>query len=263
MLKNVFFALGTVIILAIAFMILPLDRVNWGRISVLPAATITVTGSATGDVSNQMANFGATVMATNADKQTAVNAVNQAMTTLINSVKNMGIADGDIKTQQVSVYQLPATPAPVPLQGGAISGSAGSTVIQPMPPYPIRGGGGDWQASNSITITLRDVSKASTLTDLLQSSGATSVYGPNFTTGENNSSDNDLLTKAVADAKSKAEVIAKAGGQTIGRMINVQESSASPIYPLAMAKEASGTSAPLQPGTSTLSKSVTVVFELK
>jgi uncharacterized protein YggE len=257
MLKNVFFALGTVVVLAIVVTFLPLDRINWGRFSVLPAATITVTGSATGDVSNQKASFGATVMVTNADKQTAVDSVNSKMTALIDVVKNFGIASEDIKTQSVSVYQIPATPVPV---RGTTGSSGASTLIYPVPPV---GNGGDWQASNSITITLRDVNKASGLADLLQSSGATSVWGPNFTTGDNTSADVDLLAKAVADAKSKAETIAKAGGQTIGRMINVQEGGSSPIYPLAMTKEASGTTTPTEPGTSTLSKSVTVVFELK
>lgn len=260
LMRNVFFALGTIIILVVGVAFLPLDKINWGRISVLPAATITVTGSSQGDIANNQASFSAIVTATNADKQTAVNAVNSDMTALINSLKVFGIADADIKTESVNVYQMPPSPRPVPQTGGT------QTMMYPYPVPPVPSGSGDWQATNSISITLRDVSKASALSDLLNKSGATNVYGPNLSVDAKNLSDADLLSKAVADAKTKAESIAKAGGQSLGKMINVQESGVN--YPLPMmfaTKDAAGTavSSPVQPGTTTLSKSVTVVFELK
>lgn len=262
MFKGIFLATFTIILLVIVVLYLPFSKINWGRISILPAATITVTGTAQSDVANSVATFGATVTATNADKQTAINTVNTKMTALITSVKNFGIADADIKTDNVSVYQLPQI---VPLQGSAGGGTNVQTQIYPLPPVPAPGNG-DWQASNSITITLRDVSKASGLSDILNNSGATNIYGPNLRTDTNTTAtDTDLLSKAVANAKSKAESIAKAGGQTLGAMINVQEEgTSSPIFPMTMmTKEAGSSGTPVQPGTSTLSKSVTVIFELK
>ena len=158
-----------------------------------------------------------------------------------------------------------ASPVPM-MQGQGTTNSAGSqTMMYPVPPQQASGSG-DWQASNSITITLRDVTKTSDLTDLLNKSGATSIYGPNLTTAVDTSAkDAELLTKAVADAKSKAQTIAKSGGQTLGKMINVQESGSN--YPMPMyaaAKDLRVTSsAPIQVGTSTLYKSVTVTYELK
>lgn len=256
MIKNIFLILLTIVLLAVAVIFLPLDRINWGRISILPAATITVTGSAQSDVANQTAGFSATVTSTNADKQTAVNAVNTKMTTLLAALKTFGIADADIKTDSVNVYQQPQ---PMPLQG-----SGTTTMMYPVP--PVRTGNGDWTASNSITITLRDVSKASGLSDILNSSGATNIYGPNLGVTPQNSSAGDavLLAKAVADARQKADSIAKAGGQTLGKMINVQEGGSNYPVPMMFAtKDSAGAGTPIQPGTTTLSKSVTVVFELK
>ncbi|CAN5289193.1 SIMPL domain-containing protein [soil metagenome] len=251
--RNIFFALGTILVLVVTVSILPVDKINWGRISILPAATITVTGSAEGTQTNQMATFNATVSSTNSDKATAVNKTNTSMTALIASLKNFGIADADIKTESVNVYQMPVA---VPQT---------QTMMYPVPPQGTSNG--DWQATNSITITLRDVSKASDLTDLLNKSGASNVYGPNLTVDPNSNNDSALLSKAVADAKAKAESIAKAGGQTLGKMINVQESGSSypmPMYAVTgMMKDSATLSAPVQPGTTNLSKSVTVVFELK
>ena len=244
MLKNIFFILLTFILLAAAVIFLPIDKVNWGRISILPAATITVTGTSQSDVANETAGFSATVSAVNADKQTAVNEVNTKMAALIKSIKDFGIADADIKTENVSVYQMPVSPVPVPQNGSA------QTLIYPVPPVAGGSQGGDWQASNSITITLKDVSKASLLSDLLNQSGATNVYGPNLAVGKNTSA-------------TDASLLAKAGNQTVGKMINVQESGSNYPIPMLYATKDAGTSSPIQPGTSTLSKSVTVVFELK
>src|SRR5258706_12838262 len=198
MLKNIFFILLTFILLAAAVIFLPIDKVNWGRISILPAATITVTGTSQSDVANETAGFSATVTAVNADKQTAVNEVNTKMAALIKSIKDFGIADADIKTENVSVYQMPVSPVPVPQNGSA------QTLIYPVPPVAGGSQGGDWQASNSITITLKDVSKASLLSDLLNQSGATNVYGPNLAVGKNTSAtDASLLARAVIDARHK------------------------------------------------------------
>ena len=258
--RNIFFALGTIILLTLSVVFLPIDRINWGRISILPAATITVTGTSQSDIANQTAGFSATITSTNADKQKATDDVNTKMTALIKSIKDFGIADADIKTESVNVYQMPVSPVPVPQNG-----SGAQTLIYPVPPVPGGSAGGDWQASNSITITLKDVSKASSLSDLLNQSGATNVYGPNLGVGTNTSAtDATLLAKAVADARQKAETIAKAGGQTVGKMINVQESGSNyPVPMLYATKDSAAVGSPIQPGTSTLSKSVTVVFELK
>lgn len=259
--KNIFFALGTIVLLAITITILPIDKINWGRISILPAATITVTGSAQGNVANQLGTFSATVMVSNANKQTAVDSVNTKMTALIKAVKDFGIADSDIKTESVSVYQMPVRVPETGSTGSGTSGSGATTLIYPVPPQV--SGNGDWQASNSITITLKDITKASGLSDILNKSGATNVYGPNFTVDNSTQSDTELLSKAVADAKSKAESIAKAGNQTVGKMINVQEGGANYPMPLYATKDAATVGTPIQPGTSTLYKNVTVTFELK
>lgn len=241
--KNFFFAIGTIGVLAIAWPYLPFHS----------PYTVTVTGTAQQDVANQVATFNASVTATNPNKQTAIDSVNTKMDALIKSIKDFGIADSDIKTQNVSVYQMP-TSLPVP-QGA-------QTLIYPVPPQQT--GNGDWQASNSITITLRDVSKASGLTDILNKSGATNVYGPNLTTDNTSAQEADLLAKAMANAKSKADSIAKAGGQSVGRIVTMQESDGGYPVPLYATKGlGAGSSAPIQPGTSTLSKTVTVTFELR
>ncbi len=232
------------LVLAAIVFFVPWGRVDWGKIEILPASTITVTGTAKLDQAPQIATFYASVSIGNDDKQLAVDAVNTKMTALLAALKNFGIADADIQTSQVSVYQNIQQP---------------QTMM-----YPIRGGSNfKWQASNSITVKLRDTSKASGLTDLLNNSGATSVSGPNFAVDNTTSSDTELLTKAVADAKTKADAMAKAGGRALGKMITVSEGYSQP-YPVQLTVGTLEKAAtPIQPGTETLTKTVTATFELQ
>lgn len=254
MFKNIFFAVGTIVLLVVAVLILPFNRINWGRISILPAATITITGTAKGEEANQIASFNATVQSINNDKQKATDEVNTKMNEIITQVKNFGVKASDIKTQAISVYQRPRV---VP-QGQP------ETLIYPVPPV-VDQGSGQWYASNSIEIVLRDVTKASGLSDILNKSGATNIYGPNLTVDNSSEAEANLLGKAIEDARTKADKMAKAGGGSLGKMINVIEGGGSyPIPYLDMrASSAKETSTPIEPGTSTLYKTVTVTFELK
>jgi uncharacterized protein YggE len=75
------------------------------------------------------------------------------------------------------------------------------------------------------------------------------------------------MEAAIADAKVKAEAMAKASGATLGRVISVSEgmTSGGIIYPMAMkdGMGGGGGGASLESGTSTVAKSVTVVWEIK
>ena len=201
-------------------------------------ATITVTGEAKKDELPQIARFSASVTAANADKQTVVNEVNSAMEKIIKSVKDFGIDEKDIQTQQVSVYQ---------------------TKEERLSAKDI------WQAGNSINITLRNITQASALADLLQGNGAANVFGPNYSLDDTTQAQADLLSKAIDNAKTKAQKIASASGRKLGKVITVNEGSS--VYPeplfLGGSTMAEKSSAPVEPGTETVYQSVTVTFELK
>lgn len=237
---------GIIVILTALCLLIPWEHVNWGKISILPASTITVTGEARQDLTSQIANFSAGVTATNVDKQTAVNEVNSAMEKIIKSVKDFGIDEKDIQTQQVSVYQTKEDRPEIMI-------------------YPPRPSGKDvWQASNSISIKLRNIDQASALTDLLQQSNATNVYGPDYSLDDTTQAQADLLAKAIDNAREKAEKIAVASKRKLGQVITVSEGSAimpGPVFRSMSVAESVPT--PVEPGSETVYKSVTVTFELK
>lgn len=238
---KVIFGLIFLGVLFVGLYFIPWSEVNWGKVAFIPGRTITVSGQATSQEKSQIATFTAGVTVISDDKEAAIAEVNQKTEALIESVKSFGIEDKDIKTQNISVHQDEET-----------FYEEGRQKRRP----------GQWRVNNSITITLRDVDRASELADLLAKSGATNVYGPNFSLEEGQISDEALLEEAINDAKEKAGIIAASSGGSLGRILSITEGYQAPrLYP-AMG-EAGGGGAPIEPGSATVSKSVTVVFELK
>jgi uncharacterized protein len=239
---------GAIVVAAIAVLyILPWRNINWGKISLVPTETVTVNGQAQSVVKNQIANFTAGVTVSNNDKATAVNQVNTKMAAVIKSVKDFGIKDEDIQTQNANVYQ-----EDIWYVDNGISKSKK----------------GQWTASNSVEITLRNVDQASQLTDLLNASGATNVYGPNFQLDNANTAEKGLYAAAMQDAMDKADVIARASGRKLGKVLTVTDNGTSNgvVYPLMATgggMTADKVAAPVEVGSTTITKNLTVSFELE
>lgn len=240
------FVLGAFLVVAIfiaAGMFLPLGNINWGTIKTMPANTIVVSGEAKSTEKNQVASFTAGVDSVNDDKDAAVNEVNEKIAALTQAVKDFGIDAADIQTQNISVYRSEEM----------YYADGGSQKSRP----------GQWRVNNSINITLRDISRANGLTNLLTDSGATNVYGPNFAMEDTQDAKNKLLSQAVEDARAKAELMIAGTGRKLGKVISISEGGVTnPIMPMYDARGMGGGAA-LEPGSSEVYASVTVVFELR
>lgn len=231
---------------------------HWGSLEMRANSTITVSGMAKTEQNNQIANFTAGVESIEETKEKALEKTNETMNQLIVKVKELGIQEKDIQTQNASVYQETEY---LPMD---------NSVNNLMYPPPERGDArkGDWRANNSINIKLREVEKADTLLALLNNSGANYVDGPNFSIDNAESAGDELLTQAVINAREKAEKIAAANKQRVGKIVSLTEGgSYAPYYKSVMPMAGAGVSetmidADLEPGSSNISKTVTVTFEL-
>lgn len=232
-----------VILLFLGAYFIPWENVNWGSVTMSPVRTVTVTGEATKQESNQLASFSAGVDAVNANKETAIAEVNKKMSDLTEALKTFGIPEADIRTQNMSVYQEQE------------SYYAEDGVQRSRP--------GQWRVNNSLDITLRDVSQVTAMNDLLVKSGATNVYGPNYRTDDTQKGD-DLLNEAVKNARIKAEALAESQGAVLGSVLQVVESGSVNTMPMYRDMGGMGGGGVQSfPGTTTLSKSVSVTFEIK
>ena len=232
---------GVLVCSLVLVMLMPWKNVNWGKIQMAQPELVTVTGEAKTQQKNQIANFTAGVNIVKEKKEDAINETNQRVTVLIEALKIFGIAPEDIKTQNLSVYQQ-------------------QDYLKPT-------GKQLWSVNNSVEIVLRDVNKTADLTNLLNISGANNVYGPNFGFEDISVVQKTLFAGAIKDAKSKAEIIAKAAGRKLGKVVNVNENAGSGINPIFYAKSdlggIGGAGVPAQTGSATITQSVSVSFELE
>ena len=245
MMKKGFMSLfGIVVLLAILYFF-PWKMITWGKIVMSPERVVTVSGYAESKEKNQIANFSAGVESVNDSKDVAVKDVNDKINAITQSVKDFGIDASDIQTQSMSVYQRQNT--------------IYDNGVQKNVP-------GQWDVNNTIAITLRDVARASALADLLTKGGATNVYGPNFQLDTSKAAEDALTADAIANAKVKAEAMAAASGTTLDQVVSVAEgNSGGIVYPMYAASGlgGGGGGAAVQPGSTMVSKTVTVVWSLK
>lgn len=215
---------------------------SWGKLQFFPSHTITVVGEAKSQEKSQIAIFTAGVNAYNDDKTVAVNEVNKKVEAIIEAVKEFGVTSEDIKTQSLNIYQNQDQYY-----------EDGRQKYRP----------GQWNVGNTVEIKLKNVDRAATLANVLTKGGATNVYGPNFTFDDTSEQATALLDAAFKNAQTKAGKVAQSTGRKLGKVVSVVEAGAAQ-QPVSMYRmEGGGGGGAVEPGSGTVSKSVTVTFELE
>ena len=120
-----------------------------------------------------------------------------------------------------------------------------------------------YRASNRVTIKMRDVTKVASVIDMLVGAGANEIGGINFIVTQPSKALDEAREKAIADARRKAEIYAKAAGVTLGEPISIsEEGAAAPVFRSKMAAPMA-VGAPVAQGEETLSVSVNVSWAIK
>jgi uncharacterized protein YggE len=126
-----------------------------------------------------------------------------------------------------------------------------------------------FEASQTVVVKVRDTAKAGTLIAGVGEKGATNMSGLTFTVDDETAVKAEARSKAIADAKAKAEKIAADLGVEIVRVTSFYENEGYYGYgyggPEAMMEKAADTNvAPSTPvGESTTEVSVSLSFEVK
>jgi uncharacterized protein YggE len=116
-----------------------------------------------------------------------------------------------------------------------------------------------------VRVKLRDIEKIGDVISAASGAGANEISGPSFTLSDDSDVRNDAIELAIADARKRAEVMAKAAGKTLGEIVSVSEAGVSvpPVYYDMGTRAAAEAAVPIEPGQLDVTTSVTVVFELK
>src|SRR6266851_5614648 len=206
---------------------------------VIPPAAISVTGEATVSVPPDLAEIDGGVTSEAKTAREASEANNTAMGKVLQALKGAGIEAKDIQTSRLSLQ-----PQSAPNRSG---------------PSAIAG----YRASNRVTIRVRDVTKVANVIDTLVGAGANDIGGINFMVSQASKLLDDAREQAVADARRKAEIYAKAAGVTLGAPLGISEegSAPRPVFRAKMAAEMAAT--PVAQGEETLSVTVNVSWAIK
>ena len=207
---------------------------------------ITVTGFAKKDISNQIAEFTINFTSENKEKSSAEKQNNEKVAKFLNEVKEFGISEESITTESLNVYQKQ--------ENYSEMGTFRTKLT-------------DWVFSQSIKIKLKDVSKVNDFTNLASRNESSNIYGPNFSVDTQNIDETEVYNMAFENAKKKAEGIASKSERTLGKAMYITEGYNSP-NPFPMMARALGvggadSQAQLPVGTSEVSKTLNVVFELR
>jgi uncharacterized protein YggE len=206
-----------------------------------PRDLISVSGEATISVPPDQAHIdaGVTSNAKNAREATEVN--NAAMGKVLLALKAAGIDDKDIQTFQLSLQ---------PQYG------------QDRQSPPVITG---YVASNRVTVRLRDISRVAGVIDMVVAAGANSIGGINFAVSNASKLLDDARGEAIADARRKAEIYAKAAGVALGAPVSISEAgSPAPVtFGFGRAAMPAMASAPVAQGEETLRVAVNISWTIK
>ena len=205
----------------------------------VPPPTISVTGEATVSVPPDLAQIDGGVTSEAKTAREASEANNAAMGKVLQALKGAGIEEKDIQTSRLSLQ-----PQSAPNRSGpsAISG---------------------YRASNRVTIRVRDVTKVANVIDTLVGAGANEIGGINFVVSQASKLLDEARERAVADARRKAEIYAKAAGVTLGAPLSISEEGNSAPVPYRRMAAGMAVSAPVAQGEETLAVTVSVSWAIK
>jgi len=242
--------------LFIAFLALEsISLVKGLNVSTPPGTTITVSGYGEATTTPNVATFSFSVSADAkavADAQASVTTKTNA---ILAGLKDLGIEDKDIQTQDYSVY-------PKYVYQGSVCSSSG---ICP----PSRQIADGYTVSQTVSVKVRKTDDAGKALALTGEKGATNISGLSLTLDDPQAPQNAARLAAIDNAKAKAEALAKRLGVHLGRVVAFDENGMSqgptPIYAsygkVAAQDSAVAPSIPL--GTNKTSMTVNVTYEIR
>lgn len=207
--------------------------------------TVSVTGEATVHATPDIVTIDLGVQTQDPDVVKAVSANNAAGKAIVDAAKAAGVAEADIQTTNFSVYSQ----APRVDQTGAAVGG---------PTYFV---------NNSFRITMRQADKLGALLQSAVNAGANQINGISYSIADPSVPQDQARVNALADAKARAEQLAKNAGATLGAPIMISATaympSPGPVPAMSAGVAGSGVNVPVSIGSLDIQAQVTVTYILQ
>lgn len=220
------------------------------------ATVITVQGEGKADAKPDIGMFSFSVLADGKDAAEAQTKSATSINDIVAYLKGAGVEEKDIKTENYNLnpkYRYDAKPC---------------SLSYCPPSNPVLDG---YEVSQTVTVKVRALDKAGDLISGVGGKGATNISSLQFTLDDSSVLKADARAKAIADAKEKADKLAKDLGVHIVRMTGFWEDQGG-VYPMtdgyrAMDTKSSAGFAPVAPsmptGENTVNSTVSITYEVR
>ena len=176
-----------------------------------------------------------------ADANAAMRTNAQQMDKVMAAIRAAGIAERDVQTSGINLNPQ-------------------YKYVENAPPSIV-----GYQASNTVNVKVRDLSKLGKVLDAFVEQGANQINGPSFEVDKPDEAYDEARIAAIKKAQARAQTYAKALGLNVRRIVSISEGGGfqQPRPMMAMREMAmDAESTPVAPGENTLSVNLDVVFEL-
>jgi len=203
-----------------------------------PEARIVVTGEGSVSVTPNYAQIRSGVTTRSKTVNEGVDTTSKLIVAIVAALKDAGIAEKDIQTVRYSIQPVyaPHEPQTEPKLSG-------------------------YSVSNQVNVTIREIGKVGDVLERVIAAGATDVGNVSFLVSDASKALDQAREAAIADARRKAEVYAKASGVRLGRVEWITEDTGGGP-PVPTTTRAAAAPVPIASGEDTLRVRVTVGFDV-
>ena len=188
---------------------------------------------------------------------------NRQMQAVVAALRRAGVAERDIQTAAINLNPRYVHPEREAMMRARESREPYVPPTEPSAPRIV-----GYDARNSVQVRVRRVAEMGRIIDALAAAGANEIHGPNFTVDEPRAALDEARTAAVAEARQRAELYARAAGMRVARIVSITEAGGYyPVESIRVMGSRIGFAAPpppppVAPGELTLGVNVSVQFEL-
>jgi uncharacterized protein YggE len=201
---------------------------------------------ATGEVTRvpDIVRIGAGVVTTAPTASGALQENARRMETVRAALRRAGVAERDIQTSQLNLFP----------DYRHDQNNSQPTLI-------------GYRAQNEVTVRFRDIANTGKILDALVAQGANQINGPMLGIDKPEGALDEARTKALAAARARAELYARATGKRVGRILLISEGGGGmgpmPMYRDSAMAVSAVSKTEISPGEQSLSVTLSVSFELE
>jgi len=252
-------------------LVLPLALISWGcaphSIVVHPDQQDAIRVSGQGEVyaAPDLARVRLGVEERAVSAEDAMSRANARMTQITQALQAKGVAGRDLQTTELSMYfeRTQDNPQPVysPRSTKDLGGDATATA-----PSPQASPEGYYVVRNTLIVSVRKLDQLGTTIGAAMAAGANHLHGLELSLEDPSTLRDEARKKAVAQAVSKAQLLAKEAKVELGPVLSINEAQGGEAVPMMAGtrmKAMADASVPVESGELSLTQQVEVVFAIK